>query len=929
MATIPTAALVRRGMELISNLVAMIDSRASLSLRSDMAEFIAQMISILDSAKHNNAAVDAVAQQLRGRLSVINKLSLYPPAGPQLNRISLKEFQNLSELAANQIPLSTIIDLCEMRSNLTTLIVTNSGIVDIADVLTSHAPRKLRSKLPPIILQEKKVAIPMKYCWTNLTKLSLSNCGIVRMDEAFHFFPFLTHLDLSNNDITHVVHLHDCVSLESLNLSYNRIRVLSNLERVIGRVKKINLAHNDIESLDGLDKIYALEKVNLSFNYIDDMIEVQHLCRLPNLEAVYLADNPISELANYRLRFYREFIVHGSIMNGNRPFPSLDRVDISKRERKKLRKLMFRAPVDAMRESSYHDTPDEYLADDYYYDDDDGGLTVIEEETGENEDDFDLNRDTFYHPTGRESLLGRSAQGGGGEGGDVAGRYSMRFSVDRTASTGNLQFAPGTSPNKMRQSSVIAPNFFRTVSMIRNSTNNAGSLLSSAQGQGFMAKRKYTKRMKRVAVISDGDEPEVYPKLQEVLAQIAVKKEQELQLQRAKEVMEKALRAIHSQQQTQDNETESFPSPESKRNRPSTDDASRSLSGSPTPPNRLSLLHAHVHSENRKSSDFPNSGSGSNAGDAMGDTTNLAAPVSTNRRSLRAESSTGSNLTNLLSSSVPDAILFPRDLDLKLRGTEQHQAFSPTLPRSLSREFRDSQGTFNNNRSNSQGGRTSSSSSGHDDSNALLLASMDPYIGDPQYKSLNILDNLELYFREQVFNPKRPSYPQIYLHEDLGRKEKLPAGLQHAMCLIAAYHPDERLVTMFCEKVIDVTALENRRATSAGVGGESGTAVTGAGTPVPTGLLSATGDDDDDDDVGAAQANLRAVSPEKPMALILSDHALYFINMDEISTSATFSDAPVFTVTAHYPLYQLRYQYLCVFSLECLMLVMVIIVFHL
>lgn len=337
MTTIPTPALVRRGMELISNIVAMMDARASLSLRSDMAEFIAQMIAILDSANHNNAAIDAVAHQLRERLCAVQKLNIYPPSGPQLNRLMLKEFKNLSELTANQIPPSTIMDLHELRSNLTTLIITNSGIVDIADVLTPHAPKKLRAKLPPIILQESKVAIPMKYCWTNLTKLSLSNCGLVRMDEAFHFFPFLTHLDLSNNDIIHVVHLHDCVSLESLNLSYNRIRVLSNLERVIGRVKKINLAHNEIESLDGLDKIYALEKVNLAFNYIDDMAEVRHLCRLPNLEAVYLSDNPIAELASYRIRFYREFIVHGTIMNGNRPFPSLDRIEISKKERKKLR----------------------------------------------------------------------------------------------------------------------------------------------------------------------------------------------------------------------------------------------------------------------------------------------------------------------------------------------------------------------------------------------------------------------------------------------------------------------------------------------------------------------------------------------------------------------------------------------------------------
>jgi hypothetical protein len=548
---------------------------------------------------------------------------------------------------------------------------------------------------------------------------------------------------------------------------------------------------------------------------------------------------------------------------------------------------MFRAPVDAMRESSYHDASDEYLADDYYDEDDNGGLTVIEE-TDEKENDFDLNPELGSHPTGRKSLLCHSTQkeGEGGEGGDVSNRYSMRFSVDRAASTGNNYFTSKISP-KMRQSSAIAPNFFRTVSVVRNSTNNPGSQSSSGQGQGFTAKRKYTKRMKRVAVISDGDEPEVYPTLQEVLAQIAVKREKELQLRRAKEEIEKSSRVMHLQQQGQEpDNTEDFPSPESKQNCPSTDVAFRSLSGSRTPPNRPSLLHAQLHPENRNNSEY------------VCDTNNLAASTSADRQTLRTESKACSNLTNLLSSTVPEAILFPRDLDLKFRGTEQQH--SPILPRSVSREILDGQQDVNNNRRSSQGGRTSSSSSWCDDSNALLLASKDPYIGDSQYKSLNILDNLELYLREQVFNPKRPSYPQIYLHEDLGRKENLSTGLQHAMCLIAAYHPQERLVTMFCEKVIDITALEKRRSTSYDA------AVSGSGTSLSTRSLPVNGDDDnDDDDVGATRGNLRATSPEKSMALILSDHALYFISMDDISTSATFSDAPVFTVTAHYPLYQL------------------------
>jgi Leucine-rich repeat (LRR) protein len=337
MSVLSSAAIVRKGMELFSNLVSMIDSRATLRLRTDMVEFIVFMMQSLEGANYNNSAVDALLQQLRDRLSSVRILYIYPPTGPELHHLSVKEFAGLLELNIHQCPLSTIPDLIALRQGIIHLSVTNSGIVDISEVLTPDVPKKIKSKLSPIILPGSNCQIPIRYSWLNLTRLTLSNCGIVRMDVAFHFFPALTHLDLSKNDIMHIAHLHNCINLESLNLSYNRIRVLSNLERVIGRVKRINLSHNDIESLDGVDKVYGLEKINVSFNFIDDMNEIQHLCRLPCLESVLLHDNPIADLANYRLRFYHELIVHGTVMNGNRPFPSLDRQEIMKSERKKLR----------------------------------------------------------------------------------------------------------------------------------------------------------------------------------------------------------------------------------------------------------------------------------------------------------------------------------------------------------------------------------------------------------------------------------------------------------------------------------------------------------------------------------------------------------------------------------------------------------------
>jgi Leucine-rich repeat (LRR) protein len=179
--------------------------------------------------------------------------------------------------------------------------------------------------------------IPYEYCWNYILSLTLSNCGLVKIDDSLHYFPNLIDLDVSHNFISHIVHLQDCIALENINLSHNRIRILSNLERTIGSIKNLNLSYNEIESLDGIEKIYSLERINLSNNFMNDINEIQYLSRLPCLIAMVLGNNPIAEFKHYRLRVFRELIKVGSLMSGNRPFPELDRQGISKKELKKLR----------------------------------------------------------------------------------------------------------------------------------------------------------------------------------------------------------------------------------------------------------------------------------------------------------------------------------------------------------------------------------------------------------------------------------------------------------------------------------------------------------------------------------------------------------------------------------------------------------------
>ena len=161
-------------------------------------------------------------------------------------------------------------------------------------------------------MSKEKITIPDSLVWSQLKVLKMSNCGLSRLDASFHLFPNLTNLDLSNNQISHIAHLHDCFSLRYLNLSRNKISVLSNLDRLLGNIISLNLSMNKIESLDGIDRIITLQNLNISNNQIQDMEEMDYLVKLPILETLDLFDNPIGALEQYRMAVYMSFVFEKS-----------------------------------------------------------------------------------------------------------------------------------------------------------------------------------------------------------------------------------------------------------------------------------------------------------------------------------------------------------------------------------------------------------------------------------------------------------------------------------------------------------------------------------------------------------------------------------------------------------------------------------------
>jgi Leucine-rich repeat (LRR) protein len=335
-----STAIIRKGLELLNHLGEIVEIGGKLIIKTDLAEIISQTVSALENLikNSNNAQAGTVLRDVKEKLTNISCLIVHPPTNPViLNRFSVDIYESLQELYLQQCPPSMITNFPALQVSLVNLVISNSGITDLGDIFVPAAAASLRKKLPPYIKPHQNHQISSKYCWNRLVYLSLANCGLTIMDESFHFFPSLVELDISHNDLRSITHLQDCIALEYINASHNRIYSLHHLERTIGHVKRLNFAHNDITSLEGLDKIYSLEEINIMHNAVQDFQQVQYLARLPNLESILLANNPITERRHYRLKVYREFVRVGSMMTGNRDFPDLDKAPISKSELHKLR----------------------------------------------------------------------------------------------------------------------------------------------------------------------------------------------------------------------------------------------------------------------------------------------------------------------------------------------------------------------------------------------------------------------------------------------------------------------------------------------------------------------------------------------------------------------------------------------------------------
>jgi len=124
-----------------------------------------------------------------------------------------------------------------------------------------------------------------------LTQMDLSNNNITEI-KGLDNFPNLVHLDLSNNAITDIKGLQNLPNLVFLDLSGNNITQITGLEN-LKRLRILKLNRNVIREITGLDSLKDLMTLFLEQNQINEITGLENIHKL---NAIYLNGNYISDI---------------------------------------------------------------------------------------------------------------------------------------------------------------------------------------------------------------------------------------------------------------------------------------------------------------------------------------------------------------------------------------------------------------------------------------------------------------------------------------------------------------------------------------------------------------------------------------------------------------------------------------------------------
>lgn len=125
----------------------------------------------------------------------------------------------------------------------------------------------------------------------DISELYLSNMNINEITQYISLCKNLKKLNLNDNKIPFIEHLHKLGELLEINLSFNLLWSIDGLW--CPKLWILKLDSNKIESLDGIDNLKCLVTLTLSHNKITSMKQIPYLAELKELD---LSGNQISKI---------------------------------------------------------------------------------------------------------------------------------------------------------------------------------------------------------------------------------------------------------------------------------------------------------------------------------------------------------------------------------------------------------------------------------------------------------------------------------------------------------------------------------------------------------------------------------------------------------------------------------------------------------
>ncbi|XP_072933239.1 nischarin-like [Epargyreus clarus] len=214
---------------------------------------------------------------------------------PNELQFDLIPFKSLVDLKILGVPMSCIQSVGSLRDTLVSLSVLIASVVSLNEFLLVDVLHKDPSSLADTVT------------WKKLTMINFASNNIKNIDWAIKLVPKLQHLSLSSNKLSELCDISCLHELRILNLSMNSFGLCENWHAKIGNIVKIDLSQNKVVSLQGFARLYSLESLDLSCNLITDVEEVQHICKLPCLEYLWLTANPVASSIDYRVKVIEQF----------------------------------------------------------------------------------------------------------------------------------------------------------------------------------------------------------------------------------------------------------------------------------------------------------------------------------------------------------------------------------------------------------------------------------------------------------------------------------------------------------------------------------------------------------------------------------------------------------------------------------------------